>query len=96
MSVRAESIPRPREGASGQCFGEDFVVMDPEGRMLRGLNGTAARCWELCDGQRSAREIAGVLADEYGVEVERVLGDCLRFLERLVGLGLMDTKAVLR
>ena len=96
MSFRADSIPCRREGADGQRFGADFVVLDPEGRMLRGLNDTAARIWELSDGKRTARDIASVVAHEYGVEVERVLGDCLRLLERLVGHGLMDVKEVLR
>ena len=95
MSIRANSIPRRREGADGQRFGEDFVVMDPEGRMLRGLNETAARVWELLDGRRTARDIAGVLAREYGVGEERVLEDCLRLLERLAGHGLLDAKEVL-
>ncbi len=90
MSFRADSIPLRREGTDGQRFGEDFVVLDAEGRMLRGLNDTAARIWELCDGKRSASDIATVVAGEYGVEAERVLADGLRFLERLVAHGLVD------
>jgi pyrroloquinoline quinone biosynthesis protein D len=92
MSFRADSIPHRREGADGQRFGEDFVVLDPEGHMLRGLNETAARIWELVDGRRTARDIAGVVASEYDVEVERVLGDCLSFLARLLGHGLLDAE----
>ncbi len=96
MSFRPDSIPRRREGADGQRFGSDFVVLDAEGRMLRGLNDTAARVWDLSDGKRTAREIAAVVAHEYGVDVERVLEDCLRFLERLAGHGLLDAEEVLR
>jgi hypothetical protein len=48
------------------------------------------------DGRRTARDIAGELAREYGVEVEPVLGDCLRLLDRLAGHGLLDAKEVLR
>jgi pyrroloquinoline quinone biosynthesis protein D len=96
MSFQADSIPRRREGADGQRFGEDFVVLDPEGRMLRGLNDTAARIWELSDGRRTAREISRMVAHEYGVDVERVLEDCLRLLERLAGHGLMDAGEGLR
>ena len=90
MSFRPDSIPRRRPGAEGQRFGEDFVVLDAEGRMLRGLNDTAARVWELCDGKRTAREVAEVVAREYGAEVEPVLADCLHFLARLGGQGLME------
>ncbi|MGZ3458965.1 MAG: PqqD family protein [Archangium sp.] len=96
MSFCPDSIPRRREGADGHRFGADFVVMDPEGRMLRGLNDTAARVWDLSDGKRTARDIASVVAQEYSVAVEQVLGDCLRFLERLAGHGLVDAVEVLR
>lgn len=95
VCFREDSIPHRREGADGQRFGEDFVVVDPQGHMLRCLNETAARIWELVDGQRSARDIAGELAREYDVEQERVLGDCLRLLEQLAGFGLLDAKEVL-
>jgi pyrroloquinoline quinone biosynthesis protein D len=50
----------------------------------------------LSDGRRTAREISRMVAHEYGVDVERVLEDCLRLLERLAGHGLMDTVEVLR
>jgi hypothetical protein len=85
------SIPQRRAGAEGQRFGADFVVMDPEGRMLRGLNETAARVWELSDGTRTAGAVAEELAREYQTDVEPVLADTLRFLTLLAGHGLMES-----
>lgn len=84
------SIPRRRAGAEGQRFGADFVVIDPEGRMLRGLNETAAQVWQLSDGTRTARAVAEELAREYQMELKPVLADTLRFLTLLAGYGLME------
>jgi pyrroloquinoline quinone biosynthesis protein D len=89
VSFQPDSVPRRCPGAEGQRFGEDFVVLDPEGRMLRGLNDTAARAWELSDGTRTARQVAEVLAREYSVAPEQALADCLRFFELMAGKGLM-------
>ncbi|NBD11224.1 MULTISPECIES: PqqD family protein [Corallococcus] len=90
MSFTAESVPQRRPGASGEGFGADFLVLDAEGRTLRGLNPVAARIWALCDGQRTARAVAEQVALEFSTDVGPVLADTLRFLEELRRKGLMD------
>lgn len=88
----AENVPGRRPGAEGQRFGADFVVIDPSGRMLRGLNETAARIWELSDGTRTARAVAERLAEEFQTDLGSVFADTLRFLTLLVGQGLMEER----
>lgn len=85
-----DSIPRRIEGADGQSFGDDFIVLDSQGRTLRGLNATAARMWQLCDGKRTARAVAEQVAREYSADVQQVLPDTLRFLTDLARLGLIE------
>ncbi|MBZ4422076.1 PqqD family protein [Myxococcus sp. RHSTA-1-4] len=85
-----DRVPRHREGVSGQRFGSDFIVLDAEGRTLRGLNATAIRVWELCDGKHTARAIADQVAREYRMDARQVLTDTLRFLTDLARLGLID------
>ncbi|QSQ26240.1 PqqD family protein [Pyxidicoccus parkwayensis] len=87
---RENRIPRPREGVSGQRFGSDYIVLDADGNTLRGLNPTAIRVWELCDGTRTARDVAEQVAREYKANVQQVLDDTLRFLTELARLGLID------
>lgn len=87
---RENRIPRPREGVSGQRFGGDYIVLDAEGHTLRGLNPTAIRIWELCDGTRTARDVAEQVAREFGADARQVLMDTLRFLTELARLGLID------
>ncbi|AFE05738.1 PqqD family protein [Corallococcus interemptor] len=90
MSFQEGSVPRRRAGTSGEGFGADFLVLDAEGRTLRGLNPTAARIWALCDGQRTARAVAEQVASEFSTDVGPVLTDTLRFLEELQRRGLLD------
>ncbi|MCK8498153.1 PqqD family protein [Myxococcus fulvus] len=85
-----DSHPRRRAGAEGQRFGADFLLLDAEGRTLRGLNATAVRIWELSDGTRSARSVAEVVAREFSMDVGAVLSDTLRFLTELARLGLIE------
>jgi pyrroloquinoline quinone biosynthesis protein D len=86
----ADRIPRHREGVSGQRFGADYIVLDADGNTLRGLNGTAIRIWELCDGKRTARAVAEQVASEFTADARQVLTDTLRFLTELARLGLID------
>ena len=86
----ADRVPRPREGVSGERFGSDFIVLDADGRTLRGLNATAVRVWQLCDGTRTARSVAEQVAKEYSMDARQVLTDTLRFLTDLARLGLID------
>ncbi|MBJ6765576.1 PqqD family protein [Myxococcaceae bacterium JPH2] len=96
MSFPEDGIPRRRAGTDGKPFGADYLLLDAEGRTLRGLNATAARIWDLCDGSRSARGVAEQLVQEVdaprgpGLSLETVLRDTLGFLSELVRLGLIE------
>ena len=66
------------------------MVLDAAGQMLRGLNDTATRVWELADGTRSLAEISHQIATEYSVPAAPVLQDVLSFVEQLLSLGLVE------
>ncbi len=51
------------------------------------LNASAASVWKLCDGKRSAREIAGILADAYPEEADTVTTDVSDALDGLIREG---------
>jgi pyrroloquinoline quinone biosynthesis protein D len=64
----------------------EHVLLIPEGVVK--LNPTAAEVLELCDGERSVDDIAGVLSARY--EGADVLGDVRELVEALVERGLVD------
>jgi pyrroloquinoline quinone biosynthesis protein D len=84
------TVPQPAAGVEASRVGGELVVLDAEGRTLRGLNATAARAWELVDGRRSAGEIAAAVATEFRAgAVEPVLTDLLGFFGAMASRGLL-------
>src|SRR5260370_29716070 len=82
------TVLRKSEGCESSWFGRDYVILDPMGRTLHGLNRTAARVWELADGYRSISQISTEIAAQYSLPVDQVLKDVLSFGEQLLKLQL--------
>lgn len=82
-------IFRQAAGAQTAAFAGEEVLLDPQGRMLRGLNPTGARVWALLDGRRSVLEIARALARETAIDEARALADVSAFLQRLLDSQLL-------
>ena len=87
MRFSPSSIPARVAGTDGARSGADFVVLDAPGKTVRGLNATGARVFSLCDGQRSAAQIASAIAAEFDADLQRVLADVLSFERRWVRAG---------
>lgn len=94
MTLSTNFIPQRVQGSEAARLGNDFVVLDGSGRVLRGLNSTAARIWELIDGRRTAAEIAHQIAIEFAVSRERVVEDLLSFLSVLLDRQLLITSLI--
>lgn len=88
-SVAPEGCPVRKQGAEGARFGSEFVLLDPAGTTLRGLNATAEAVWEACDGSTPASEIARRVAQRFHAPLERVLPEVLTFLGQLARAGLL-------
>lgn len=88
--AQSPSPPRRARGAEASTFGADFVLLDPSGDMLRGLNPSGRRVWELIDGVRTASEIARLLAAEWAIDLSRAESDVARFLDALSARGLVE------
>ena len=90
-AVELHSVVARRQGAEGARLGAEYVLLDPEGRTLRGLNPTGARIWELLDGTRTLGDVVLKLASEHeGADEARIAEDVLRFAELLLSRGLAD------
>jgi hypothetical protein len=51
--------------------------------MVRLLNKTATRIWQLADGSRSVEEIASALTDEFDIDFQQAHGSVIRLLTEL-------------
>ena len=76
-------VPRLVPGVETSRLGDEFVVLDGEGRMVRGLNPIGARMFELMDGARNAEEISSAIASEFSVPLVRARRDVLQLLSVL-------------
>ncbi len=65
------------------------VVLSGHDGMLRMLEEVGTRLWELLDGDRTVKEILGILLDEYDVEAEVLEKDVLEFLSDLKAKGML-------
>jgi hypothetical protein len=72
-----------------QTVDGELVLLDCRGHRLLGLNATAARAWELFDGQRTLGEVARVIAEEFGAPADAAAADLLAFARALVFRGLV-------
>jgi pyrroloquinoline quinone biosynthesis protein D len=83
------SQPRFAAGCRWGTQAEQRVVLFPEG-MIR-VQGTGAKTLELCDGQRTFREIVRALSAEYsGADAVKIREDVGNFLEALQQKRIVD------
>ena len=81
--------PRLATGCRWGTQGEQKVVLFPEG-MIR-VQGTGQTILELCDGQRTVREIVQGLLERYsGADPAKVTEDVSSFLDALQQKRIVD------
>ncbi len=74
---------------ASRVYGADAVIISPHEGMVRMLNPTATRIWQLADGSRSVDDIAAVLVEEYEVDQGQAQQAVTALLGELVDKGLI-------
>ena len=69
--------------------GEVLVLHDPLGDTYARLNESGELLWDCLAEPRSVQELAGVLAERYGLPAERMLGDAERIARDLLARGMV-------
>jgi hypothetical protein len=87
--ISLDSIPRKQSQAIGRAIHDEAVITLPEKGKVQVLNAVGASIWELCDGQRSVRQVTEAICREYAVESAQAEKDVLGFL------GLLEAKGVI-
>lgn len=89
MTKKSQRRPLHDAGTASRVFSGEAVVISPAENTVRMFNTIGSRIWELADGSRTLEEIAGVLVQEYEVTAEIAAESVERFVEELVGKGLI-------
>ncbi len=78
-----------REEAADEQAGT-HLLLHPDAPRWAAVNATGLEVARLCDGTRTAGEIAAALAGRYGLAPEAVMADVLACLEDLERAGMLD------
>lgn len=75
MSLTAESVPRQTPGFRMEILNNEVILLRPSDGKIIQCNQTAGVVWQLCDGNRSVRDIVHLLREAYPEPGERVVTD---------------------
>lgn len=92
-ALTGSDVLRRRGGLAWRRIQDEAVILDIDGKVLRGINVAGWHVWELLDGQRSLAEISAVIASRYSISPDRALNDVLEFAEQLARGGLLERPA---
>jgi pyrroloquinoline quinone biosynthesis protein D len=91
--MQLEARPRRVDAVVWRRGDEGVVVLNPNDGNYFSLDDVGGRIWELCDGERSANEIATLLAGEYDASIADITRDMLELLHELQAEGLVADAA---
>ena len=83
---------RSRDAAFRLMDGEAVVVLSSRAE-VKVLNEVGARIWQLCDGEKTASEIARTIGEEFDAPQEELEVDVREFLESLAGNRMLEESA---
>ena len=68
--MKEGKYPQARLDCLTREFGDEVLVYDRERNVGHCLNATAAATWKLCDGKKSASELASILTRQFSAPIK--------------------------
>ena len=93
MKETIQRRPAHHPRTASRVFSGEAVIITPADNVIRMLNPTGSRIWELADGSRTVDEIVDVLVDEYDVDFTRAQQTTRDLLSELDEKGLIAWNA---
>ena len=81
--------PQRREGLVERELPGELILYDPESDRAFLLNHVSAAIWDLCNGERTQRQIVDQLAEGFGAPLAEISPDVSHTIRRLRGDGLL-------
>lgn len=83
-------LRRKQDAVQAREVDDDLLLLDTDSDQIHQLNLTARFIWQRCDGEQSAEQIAGMLAEVFAVEPQVALEDVVETLGKLQSLKLLE------
>jgi PqqD family protein of HPr-rel-A system len=74
-------------------MGDGVILYNHDSSLVHHLNPSAALLWKLCDGDATVKELAGEIAEEYGLEPDKVLEEISGVIAEFDALNLVEDRA---
>ncbi|MFH1679442.1 MAG: PqqD family protein [Candidatus Eisenbacteria bacterium] len=89
MSLGPDSVLKRSPSVPWRTIDRKGILVDLESGYYFSLNSTGQYIWGQLDGARSIREIARRVVEQFEVDEETALADCLELATRLLDQGLV-------
>jgi hypothetical protein len=93
LTIRPSAVPSHAAGVYEHELADELLLISDERPEGLTLNPSARAIWQLCDGRRSVRQIAGEIAAAVEMPAERLLDDIQGAVAQLVFARLLDVSA---
>jgi pyrroloquinoline quinone biosynthesis protein D len=93
LAPTSEDRPRRRADVVLQDVGGEAILIDPHTDEAHVLNGSAARLWQLCDGERTIEGLAAEFGAIYDLTAADVIEDVREVVAELAKLKLIEASA---
>jgi PqqD family protein of HPr-rel-A system len=92
LDLKTRPVRSPDEDGNTRDLGDELLAYDRANGRVHVLNATAREIHLLCDGSHTVEQIAGMLVEIYGIELDTALRDLTATIERFVELGLVEIR----
>ena len=72
------------ENVAWRIIGDEAVLLSAEDSSVHSLDAVGTRIWELCDGEKTVKEIIDQVVAEFEVDHETAEKDVVEFIEELM------------
>lgn len=91
-----DDVLKRNEDVAWRIIEGEALVINPKDSMTYPLNPVGSRIWELLDGRRSGKEIAGIIDEEFEGNKLAMEQDVAEFLKKLLDKGLAQICEVIK
>jgi PqqD family protein of HPr-rel-A system len=97
MTVPADYRPAKAAEVLELDMGDGVILYNHDSSLVHHLNPSAALLWKLCDGEASVGQLAGEIAEEYGLQPKEVEDQISQVIAEFDALDLVvDSRDLLR
>jgi len=89
MEETTQRRPAHHPRTASRVFSGEAVIITPADNVIRMLNPTGSRIWELADGTRTVAQIVETLTAEYDVDETRAERTTRELLDTLSDKGMI-------